>query len=167
MGSQTGQRRRVFWWLRFAFVMAFMMMILAAGGWFVREHYRMQRHGRSYNAMELALLRLAVNPPDDVTEDRWAFCVHWAWNLNANYGGLTYISTESLDQLRADLDARVESGPDLSTINWYWDAYEAAAPRSNRYRHYHPLAPDNEMWSPNGSYSLDEWRQRYREVTEE
>ena len=139
--------------------------LLALGAYVAVMKYRFQMHKGPNTEMKHALLRLAINPPDDVSEHHWAFCIHWAWNLHANYSHPDYIHRDDLQRLATELNRRVDAGADLSDIEWYWDAYVDAAPEARQYDHWRPMS-DNNPYLPRGDpAALDEWRDQYqREV---
>ena len=118
--------------------------------------------------MDLAIMRLAVECPRGLSEDQWAYCVTWTWQLHSNYGSHpSYVPTDDLDRIADELDERIDRGANLATINWIWDEYIKAYPRARRYNHYRPTAAENkELFETgaHGGHPLSEWRAKYEDA---
>ena len=84
---------------------------------FLITAYPLFRHRPVADRMDLAILRLAEDCPPELTEDQWAYCVAWTWNLHCNYGLFpNYVSTSDLDLIEQELQQRLDNGADLATI---------------------------------------------------
>ncbi|MDB5391113.1 MAG: hypothetical protein JWM11_6759 [Planctomycetaceae bacterium] len=126
-------------------------------------------HRRACEKLDIEVLRLAVNRPEDLTDDQWAYCVTYTWIMHSNYGSIEYyISTSDLEQLADELHDKIDAGPDLATIDWFWDAYLQAAPRSQSLKNFRPTAPSNRdalKAGGHGGNPLSQWRRDYEKRT--
>ena len=94
--------------------------------------------------MENSILRLAETLPSGLTEDEWAYCIYWTWNLNANFGSaLDYVPTNDLERICRGLEDRINRGADLTTIDWVWDQFTKAYPPASAYEKYRPTSAQN------------------------
>lgn len=129
--------------------------------------YRFKRHRNLSDRMETAITRLAMHHPHDLTEDQWAYCIAWTWNLHVNYGGHPdYIPTDELERIVEEFEAKIDNGPNLATIDWLWDEYYRAYPRAHNYETWRPTSPANRSQFETGDHGgnpLAEWRSRYEE----
>ncbi len=125
-----------------------------------------ERHRPVAEKMSVAVLRLSEDRPADLTDDQWAYCITWTWNLHSNYGLVhSYVSTRDLERIERELHARIDNGADLGTIDWIWDQYVQSYPRARHYNHFRPTSPENKESFEAGAHggnSLSEWRAEYR-----
>jgi hypothetical protein len=116
--------------------------------------------------MDVAVLRLAEHCPAELTDDQWAYCVMWTWNLHRNFGtSHTYVPTRDLARIERELQTRIDNGVDLATIDWIWDHYIQSYPRARNYDHYRPTAPHNKEAFEAGHHGgnpLSQWRADYK-----
>ena len=158
--EQLGTRRSMIWFPCTILIAAMLCMGgLIAPGW-----YHMHRHRPVQDAMDVAILRLAESVPAGLTDDQWAYCILWTWQLHSNYGSFSFIPTDELERIQRELDRRIDRGADLATINWFWDQYIQAYPPAARYDHWRPTAPANHAEFTAGSHGgnpLSVWRADY------
>ncbi|HUG19433.1 MAG TPA: hypothetical protein VMM56_10670 [Planctomycetaceae bacterium] len=117
--------------------------------------------------METAITRLALHRPSDLTDDQWAYCILYTWNLHTGYGGVpSYVPTDDLERIVAEFETRIDAGPDLATIDWLWEEYFRAYPRARNYNKYWPTSPDylaRFEAGDHGGYPLSYWRSKYEQ----
>jgi hypothetical protein len=132
------------------------------------------RHRRSYQNMELAIMKLADNPPADLAEHQWSYCIYNTWRLHGEFGGVCrdypgdyYISSADLDRIAAELLVKIEAGPNRATIDWFWDEYLRAAPRAH-YEVWRPTSPANRKELEAGACEITRlswWRSEYKRLS--
>ena len=132
--------------IRFSQVLPFAAVLLIIGcvAWFfIANIYPHIRHRRISDQMQTAIFRLSLYRPSGLTEDQWAFCIVWTHLLHGNYGGDPYyVPTDDLKRILKGTQQRINSGPDLATIDWIWDQYERSCPEIvDAYEHNRPTAP--------------------------
>ncbi len=67
-------------------------------------------------------MRFAYYRPNDLTDEQWASCLSWTYNLHHNYGvHPDWFPTDELQRVVEKLE--VEIDPSLATIDWIWDEY--------------------------------------------
>lgn len=154
------------------FIRAF-VLIVAVGivALFSVGVYRSIRHRQAREEMATAITRLAMHQPPGIAKEQWAFCIHWTWNLHANFGAMFYAPTGGLQRLARQLNSRIDSGPDLSTIDWVWDQYIEMYPPSAAYEKWRPTSPQNREAFLMGSEALGGsplswWQSEYRRRSE-
>ena len=115
--------------------------------------------------METAITRLAFHCPSDLTDDQWAYCILWTWNLHGNYGVVPdFIPTADLQRIVEQFEAKIDAGPSLATIDWLWDEYYRSVPGAHEYERYRPTSPANQLEAgTRGSYPLSWWRSEYEQ----
>ena len=102
-----------------AFILVALLIFLELAG-----RARWERHGRVSDRMEMAILRLAFHRPSDLTDDQWAYCISWTYNLHRNFGVIPdWFPTDELERVVETLEAEIDAGPSLATIDWIWDEY--------------------------------------------
>ena len=142
---------------RFAIAVVILLTgCLAAGvvGW-VGLTYAHARHQEWYQEVECLITEFAFRRPPDVSPQQWAQCLTHTWNLHTNYGNLVYWDVKQRDAFATELRWRLRGKVGLDTIDWFWDAYAAAAPRSRPYMRYRPTLP---LWmQEQPGYDLEEW----------
>jgi hypothetical protein len=150
--------------LRVGMILAVLIVALPCA-YFGAHLYRYYRHGRVSDRMETAITRLALNCPSDLTDDQWAYCILWTWNLHCNYGVVPdYIPTADLERIVEDLEGKIDAGPSLATIDWLWDEYYRWAPSAHNYERYRPTSPANQSQLEAGAHGgnpLSWWRSEY------
>ncbi len=139
-------------------VVAAVLIAACFAAWF--GWYRpLAKHRRWYREVECLIIELAAHRPPDVTPRQWAFCLHNTSNLHGNYGNSSYWqNTRRRDELAVEFRDRLRGKVGIDTIDWFWDAYVQAAPRSKRYIHYRPT--QIERLKDAGSqdeYDLNSW----------
>ena len=140
-------------------------ILACIAGFIFANIYPFIRHGRVRDRMETAILKLAVARPPDLTDDQWAYCIFWTWNLQGNYGSVpSYVPTADLERIAAGLERRIERGVSVQTIDWVWDQYIQAFPDAASYNHHRPTAPRNRARFEAGDHGgnpLSVWRADY------
>jgi hypothetical protein len=102
-----------------------------------------QQHGAWYREVELCILRLAERRPENLEESQWASCIHWTWNLHANYGPPSFFDATARDQFLSEFDRRLASEVDLATIDWIWDQYSLHSTGGRNYsKNYRPTTAE-------------------------
>lgn len=153
--------------LRYWALAAVALILISLVGFVVARAYPLIRHRRVTERMEIAILKLAVNRPPELTDDQWAYCIAWTWNLNANYGTHpSYVPTDDLERVARGLEQRIDHGPRLATIDWVWDQYIKACPRARSYEQFRPTAPENKAAfeaGEHGGNSLSWFRSNYEQ----
>jgi hypothetical protein len=152
-----------FWWLFFG-ALAAPFLVSACNSW-----WAIHRHGPVRDTMDLAILRLSLECPNELSEHQWGYCIVWTWIMHGNFG-CTHLSvpTEDLNRIADDLNRRIDEGADLDTIDWIWDEYLLAYPRIAVYEHWRPTGPENKETFENlktgvsSNYSLSELRENYQ-----
>ena len=117
--------------------------------------------------METTIMRLAVSGPADLTDDQWAYCIVWTWNLHCACGTHpSLLPTAELTRLVAELQAKIDAGPNLATIDWFWDEYIRLASGAHNYSHFRPTSPHNRSdfeAGAHGGHPISTWRCDYEE----
>jgi hypothetical protein len=124
----------------------------------------LQLHSAAAKRMDRAIARLADKCPAGLTDDQWAYCIVWTWNLNSNYGHFNFVPTEDLLRIEEELQRRIDAGADVATIDWIWDEYVRAYPRAANYEHFRPTDGRNKADFEAGAhdgYPLSFWRTMY------
>ena len=156
----VGMRR-----VRVGMILAAVLIVAVPCAYFGAHIYRYSRHGRVSDRMKTAITRLALNCPDDLTDDQWAYCIGWTWNLHGNYGLLPdYIPTDDLERIVEEFEAKIDAGPSLATIDWLWDEYYRSAPSAHNYERFRPTSPANQSQLEAGAHGgnpLSWWRSEY------
>ena len=118
-------------------------------------------HQRWRRAIEYRILSLAERKPDNLDSKQWAACVHWTWNLHANYGPVSYFDARSRDTFLAEFDQRLKRQVDLSTIDWIWDQYALHTRGGRSYSdQYRPTTAEGlkeASLDRYGEYNLGSW----------
>ena len=118
-------------------------------------------HQRWRRAVEYRILCLAERRPENVDQKQWAACLHWTWNLHANYGAVSYFEAQSRETFLAEFDQRFNGQVDLSTIDWIWDQYALHTNGGRSYSdHYRPTTADRLKQATVDQYgenNLDGW----------
>ncbi|MBN1908424.1 MAG: hypothetical protein JW818_01680 [Pirellulales bacterium] len=138
--------------------------------YFGTKFYRYYRHSRVSDRMKAAITRLAFYRPDDLTDDQWAHCIFWTWNLHGNYGVVPdFIPTADLERMVTEFEAKIDEGPNRATIDWLWDEYYRSAPNAHNYEQFRPTLPNNladlEAGVYDDDYSLSWWRSEHERLT--
>lgn len=117
------------------------------------------QHLSWYRNVEDHILRLADRRPEGVSPSRWAYCLHWTWNLHTNYGGYEYWDRSERTRFLGEFDRRLKGKVDLGTIDWIWDEYVEHTSGGRSYsQRYRPTDPENaRAWFREGSYDLQTW----------
>jgi hypothetical protein len=135
-------------------------------GFYFMELAPMQRQFQVRDRMSLTILSLAERRPPELTEDQWAYCILWTWNLHSNYSSFaSYISTDDLERIEKGLRERTKSEVSLETIDWFWDEYTGANSKVANYDHFRPTAPENRADFEAGAHGgnpLSGWQQDYK-----
>ena len=130
------------------------------------EFGSMRRHRNVADRMSVTILSLSEHRPPEFTEDQWAFCLVWAWNLHNNYGlHPSYVPTEDLIAIEQRLRKKINQGVDLKLFDWLWDEYIRAYPAADSYNHFRPTAEENKASLESGAHGgnpLSGWRAMYR-----
>ncbi len=141
------------------------LIVIVLCAFFATYMYRYGRHQRVSGRMDTAILRLALNRPDDLTDDQWAYCILWTWNLHCNCGVLpSLIPTTDLERIATELESKIDAGPNLDTIDWLWDEYVQSAPGAHNYERFRPTSPDNQSELEVGAHAgnpLSKWCSKY------
>ena len=145
----------------------FPLLFVLIGVWFYLSQVApRQRHRKVADRMSLTILSLAEKRPAELTEDQWAFCVMWAWNLHNNYGLVPeYVPTAELERIETHFRVKIDQGVDVRLFDWLWDEYIQAYPGASFYNHWRPSADHNREAFGSGNHSgnpLSEWQQRYK-----
>lgn len=141
--------------------LGFVVVVFAI--WAIPTLYQNYRHLRVDKRMQSEILRLSEFRPAKLTDDQWAYCILWTWNLHSNYG-FSDISTSDLLRLTDEFQRKVDSGPDLATIDWLWDEYLKAVPRAKNYDHFRPTSEANRadfLSGFHGGNPLSQWHSEY------
>jgi len=101
-----------------------------------------QMHREWYRKVEHRILMLSDKRPVSVSQEDWAKCIHWTWNLHSNFGPPSYFNPDVRESFLADFDQRLAGSVDLKTIDWIWDQYLIHAPKSKSYAHYRPTTSE-------------------------
>ena len=161
----TGSGRRYF---LYGLMIAAAVVLFAFSGFMYWQLLQFRRHRQASDRMEIAIARLAFHRPGHLTDDQWAYCILLTWNLHSNYGVIPqYLPTDDLERIVAELEAKIEAGPDLATIDWLWDEYFKAYPRARNYDHWRPTLPANRSQfeaGAHGGYPLSHWRSEYKRM---
>lgn len=134
------------------------------------QMYRFHRHSRVYERMKVAITQLSMNRPDDLTDDQWAYCILWTWNLHGNYGYLPYMPTDELEGIVEEFEVKSEADPSLETIDWLWDEYMRVAPSASHYEHFRPTLLENRSDFEAGAHGgnpLSNWQESYEKMVAE
>lgn len=112
-------------------------------------------------------MRLSLSCPNELSDDQWVYCIVWTWNLHSNYGLLPgYIPTSDLQRIVEEFESKINAGPNLTTIDWFWDEYFLAAPLAHNYEHWRPTSPANKTQFQTGAHGgnpLLDWRAQYEQ----
>jgi hypothetical protein len=134
---------------------------------FVYEHYE---HHEWYRNVEERIVRLADKRPPDMSSSRWAYSIHWTWNLHANYGGYESFDRSERARFLREFDRRLDGKVDLGTIDWIWDEYVKHSSGGRYYsENFRPTDPKNvRAWftDQQQSYDLNEWLARLKTLRE-
>jgi hypothetical protein len=119
--------------------------------------------------METSILRLSFHRPDDLSEEQWAGCIFLSYNLAGNSAPVeSYMPTLYLERIQSELEARIDAGPDLMTIEWLWDEFKSYSKID--YQQYRPTLPHwwEDISTPGGGHErLLDFQTWYKErVTE-
>lgn len=150
--------------------LALVLIVLASVVYCGHFKYRFHRHSRADDRMKIAITHLSLNRPDDLTDDQWAYCILWTWNLHCNYGYFSYIPTGELERIVEEFEAKSEAGPSLETIDWLWDEYMRTAPRAAHFEHFRPTSPGNRSEFEDGAHGgnpLSSWQANYEEMVDD
>lgn len=143
------------------------VFLIGLVGLMIANGYPLVRHRRATERMECAILALAVNRPSELTDDQWAYCIAWTWNLHANYGTHpSYVPTDDLERIATGLEEQIRQGPGLATIDWVWDQVMTAYPPARHYEQYRPTASENKAAfeaGDHGGNSLGWFRSQYKQ----
>ncbi len=116
---------------------------LAFAGFIVYTIVVHDHHSRWYREIDYRILRLAEKRPENVSPDRWAFCIHWTWQLHGNYGAYETFDRAERSRFLEEFDRRLNGRVDLGTIDWIWDQYVEHSTGGRRYsRNYRPTDPE-------------------------
>ena len=156
--------------VRVGMILVAVLVVALPCGYFCMRAYPYHRHRRVSDRMEIAIARLAFNRPEALTDDQWAHCIFWTWNLHDNFGSVPdFIPTADLERILAEFEAKIDAGPNRATIDWLWDEYYRSAPNAHGYEKYRPTLPNNLADIEPGSYdddnSLSWWRSEYDRLT--
>ncbi len=156
-------------WRRWKRGLTFIAALYALGlastfGWVL---YKTSAHRRWHDQVEYCILRLAPMRPLDVTPEQWSCCLHWTWNLHANYGWMGYFPDDEREPFLADFERHLKEPVSLATIDAIWDDYGRHAPKALAYMHYRPttppMLPDAAGKSQYQGYdSLDSWIEKLK-----
>ncbi|MBI3860961.1 MAG: hypothetical protein HY290_03610 [Planctomycetia bacterium] len=103
--------------------------------------YKAHVHRRWHEHVQILILRLAPQRPDDVTPEAWALCVFWTLNLHGNYGGPSYFPEEQREPFVREVESMLREPVTLGTVDKVWDAYVRHAPRAQSYLQFRPTDP--------------------------
>ena len=78
--------------------------------------------------------RLALQPPNGMTELEWASVVYWTHNLHCNTIPQVYADLATLRELDTFIDDGAERGSDMATIDGIWDRYAQMSDSGSSYR---------------------------------
>lgn len=163
-GDKTRSRRLL---RRFGLPAVTLLVVICLISYVLAKVYPFIRHGHVADRMDIAILRLTETRPPELTDDQWAYCITRTWNLHCNYGLIpSYVPTHELERIERELQRRIDTGPDLATIDWIWDQYIQCCPRAKDYEHYRPTARHNKAQFEAGSHAgnpLSIWRAKYKE----
>jgi hypothetical protein len=103
-----------------------------------------RRHLAWYRLIEGRIARLAGERPEDLSPNRWAYCLHWTWNLHCNCGTFDQFDEDETRRFLEEFDRRLAGRVDLGTIDWIWDEY-AEHSRCGRWysTNFRPTDPDH------------------------
>lgn len=79
---------------------------------------------------------LVLLSPQDRTADEWSVAVYWTHNLHCASSPQIYAELSEIKRLQRDINERVESNVDTSTILWIWERYGALTESGDRYQKY-------------------------------
>jgi hypothetical protein len=125
---------------------------------------RWERHGRVSDRMEMAILRLAFHRPSDLTDEQWAYCIGWTVNLHHNFGVIPdWFPTDELERVAEQLEAEIDAGPSLATIDRIWDEYcREVTITLGGHERYRPTSPDNRAAFDRSRRSLSWYQAEYQ-----
>jgi hypothetical protein len=119
-----------------------------------------EQHKKWYINVEDHILLLADKRPPDVSPSRWAYYLHWTWQLHTNHGGYEYFKRRERERFLRNLDRRLAGKVDVATIDWIWDEYvknAGAGYYSERFRPTDPTTIRGYFTGQEGSYDLNGW----------
>jgi hypothetical protein len=123
-------------------------------------------HRRWYGAVEYRILCLAERCPGDLDRKQWAACIHWTWNLHANYGALPYWDKAARYPFLSGVDQKLRGKVDLGTIDWIWDQYSQHTSGGKWYsENFRPTTPERlkeASLDRYGEWDLDAWLEQLR-----
>jgi|GEM_PF-1549629 hypothetical protein len=126
---------------------------------------KFHRHGEVSHRMQIAITRLAFHRPKELTDDQWAYCILSTWNLQIGYAHPSYIPTADMKRIVEELEAKIEAGPDLGTIDWFWDEYYRVYPSTQSNEWMRPTTLENRSQfeaGDHGGYPLSYWQAEYK-----
>ncbi len=112
-----------------------------------------------HREVEYRLLTLAEKCPNGLKATRWAFCIHWTWNLHCNCGAHYFSATER-EQFLTELDERLAREVDLGTIDWIWDQYCRYSTCGQHYSQNYRATTAERL--KDGAADLQEWIEMLR-----
>jgi hypothetical protein len=78
--------------------------------------------------------RLALHPPNNMSELEWAVHVYWTHNLHCNAMPREYASYSSIREVEQTLDDTLTNGPNRLAIEAIWDRYAKMTPSGAAYQ---------------------------------
>ncbi len=104
--------------------------LAASGGIYA---WALQSHRAWYRDVENRIVMLADRCPPGISHAQWAYCLHWTWNLHANYGTIGDWNPDDRVSFLNEFDQRLNSDVDLNSIAWIWDEYSQQSPGARHY----------------------------------
>jgi drug/metabolite transporter superfamily protein YnfA len=100
---------------------------------------------------------LVLLTPRDRTADEWNVLVYWTHNLHGNSILQVYAKRADIIRLQQDINDRIQSDADTSTILWIWERYAALTECGERYRQKYQsvMLAEMERVAANGDTSGD------------
>jgi hypothetical protein len=166
---QENCRQRALPRIRDAILLTLIVCVIGFATYVAVLIFQIHRHGAVAERMLTQIVRLAESKPQEVSDDYWAFCIAWTWQMHCNCGMLSsQIPTDELAEIERELREAIDRGAELATVDWIWDRYVDASLTSTarRYDRYRPTSHANrEQFETNGRGCdpLSAWRGMYRQ----
>ncbi|MBD3672636.1 MAG: hypothetical protein HUJ26_03825 [Planctomycetaceae bacterium] len=144
------------------------LILFAMGGLVTWQILKFHQHRQATRRMEIAITRLAFHRPENLTDDQWAYCILLTWNLQTGYAHPSYIPTEEIERICAELEVRIDAGPDLATIDWFWDEYYRVYPPTQSNEWMRPTTADNREQfeaGAHGGHPLSYWQTKFKRLS--